>query len=435
MNATRTPSRVIFVSAAIAVVACTTFAFVTASARTSVAAAAVPQPPSAAPASAASAAAAARPVLADAPLASFRTELLELAFQCASAIPLQPHARTRAREQEAVADACLALDQAARARSYVDVIGDWRRGAGYADLAYHCAEKGRVALVPEFLELAQQAVLATVPPAESGAIDVASDWQRERIRAKIARVHSVLGEADTAHSRATRPADEGTDAVDFDAQLANLATIVARGEFEATCGALAEYVALWSRCQGDAVRRARIEEQLGATWTKVPMLVAIDARFDLARAALESGDTQSARKWVRGVRDLMALAQWDAGVEVGLRARIGSTLHRAGDTDAGRLEIDGALAVFEREHEKIVNVERAGALRQVAEAWQSIGDTAAALRAYRRALDEGVVNPNSRPRAEDLAATCRSMAVAGVEPDAATWERIRAIQAGLGAPW
>ena len=64
-----------------------------------------------------------------------------------------------------------------------------------------------------------------------------------------------------------------------------------------------------------------------------------------------------------------------------------------------------------------------------------MGDTATALSAYKRAVEEGVENPNSRPRAEDLSATCLSMAVHGVEPDAVLWTRIRQINDGLGDPW
>jgi hypothetical protein len=56
-------------------------------------------------------------------------------------------------------------------------------------------------------------------------------------------------------------------------------------------------------------------------------------------------------------------------------------------------------------------------------------------RGNRRFVEEGVENPNSRPRAEDLSATCRSMALHAVEPDADLWKRMRQIGDGLGPPW
>lgn len=64
-----------------------------------------------------------------------------------------------------------------------------------------------------------------------------------------------------------------------------------------------------------------------------------------------------------------------------------------------------------------------------------MGDTAAALAVYKRAVEEGVHNPNSRPRAEDLSATCCSMALHGVEPDGSLWARMEDIRGRLGDPW
>jgi hypothetical protein len=64
-----------------------------------------------------------------------------------------------------------------------------------------------------------------------------------------------------------------------------------------------------------------------------------------------------------------------------------------------------------------------------------MGDGAAAVAVYKRCVEEGVANPNSRPRADDLAATCCSMALHGVEPDAALWSRLIQVEGKLGDPW
>lgn len=430
MNAHRKSSRVLFVSASLAVVACAAFTFVAANTRTTdVVSAPRPEP---------------RAPLTDAPLAAFRTELLDVAFASASALPLQPHARNRARAQATVAAVCLELDQAARARDYVAEIGDWRRGAGLADVAHYCAEHGRADLARELLEQAHAVVDAHVKAA--GAENVTDTWQPERIRSRIVRAELALARADVAEPRVAGSSVSETGRVhsadvptsteaEFDASATSLERLVNTGTFDEISSALDALVQLWTRVQTDAVRRARVESLLAGTWGKVPLLVGIEARFELARGALGVGDHPAARKWIMSARDFLQIAQWETEVEVGLRARIGALLHRAGDADAAKKEISEGLALFDRKHDKVVDIERAGALRQVAEALQSIGDTAAALRTYRRALDEGVVNPNSRPRAEDLSATCTSMASAGVEPDAEAWVRIRALRDGLGAPW
>jgi hypothetical protein len=64
-----------------------------------------------------------------------------------------------------------------------------------------------------------------------------------------------------------------------------------------------------------------------------------------------------------------------------------------------------------------------------------MGDEARALSFWMQAAEAGVENPNSRPRADDLAATCMSMVKAKVAPDEKLWLRLRAIASGLGEPW
>ena len=84
---------------------------------------------------------------------------------------------------------------------------------------------------------------------------------------------------------------------------------------------------------------------------------------------------------------------------------------------------------------RFIDIYRAGELRQIAEAYHAMGDRAKALALYERAIDESLVNPNSRPRVEDLVATCLSLAKTGCEPDAELATRLEKVFAGLGAPW
>jgi hypothetical protein len=106
-----------------------------------------------------------------------------------------------------------------------------------------------------------------------------------------------------------------------------------------------------------------------------------------------------------------------------------------GDEDAARRQLDGALEFYRANEEKIVNIYRAESLHPVAEAYLAMGDRARAMSVYRLAVEAGVANPNSRPRAIDLAATCCSMAVHGAVPDARLWARMREIRNGLSDPW
>ena len=118
-----------------------------------------------------------------------------------------------------------------------------------------------------------------------------------------------------------------------------------------------------------------------------------------------------------------------------MRSRLAALRYRAGGTDVGLADIDASLAIFDEQESNIYNVWKAAALRSIAEAYHGTGQTKKAQQVYARAIEAGVENPNSRPRAEDLAGTCVSMAVNGCEPPAELLARVQAVLNGLGNPW
>src|SRR5262249_13878239 len=123
--------------------------------------------------------------MADAPLSETQAEMLDMAFRAASAIPEMPHARDKAKAQESVIDACPKRDQPARAAGWLEQIGNWRRGAAHADLAYWLAQHGEVEASRKHLD--QATTIAGAPEGEDG-----QDWHRDRIRAGIARTLTLL---------------------------------------------------------------------------------------------------------------------------------------------------------------------------------------------------------------------------------------------------
>ncbi len=93
------------------------------------------------------------PVLADAPLVRYQSELLDLAFETATVIPIEPHIKDRSRAQEGVVAACIELAQPVRAVGYTEQIDNWRRGSAYGDLALFCARLGYTEEAQEYLTL------------------------------------------------------------------------------------------------------------------------------------------------------------------------------------------------------------------------------------------------------------------------------------------
>ncbi|HTE06068.1 MAG TPA: hypothetical protein VK824_07725 [Planctomycetota bacterium] len=416
----------------------------------------------------------------DAPLAAWQVELLETARRSASAIPLAPHVKDRSRAQEAVVTACLALDQPQRALAAAGQIENWRRGTGYAGVAAWAAEHGRTAEAERLLKLAQ----GVAEHAESGADGEGSQgWRKDRVRAAIGRTYLLLGRqeeaapflrasdetlagaAANAAPAAGAPLESATDVpptagpsaraestagreaaaraegagaagpADVEAQLEELDAAVAAGGFDRIHDGLEACAGLFDRFYAEASLRARAEDAVKGAWKKLPVAIGIDLLGKLADAALRHEDPVKALALVEEAQQLVDGRAWIPEDAVPLQARLAALRHRAGEQDAARRQIDAALALFDAEHLKIANVFRAGALRPVAEALQSMGDTAGARAVYRRAIQEGFVNPNSRPRAEDLSATCLSMAVHGVEPDAALTAEIGRMSDALGPPW
>ncbi len=385
--------------------------------------------------------------LTDAPLSGPRVRLLDLAFEAASALPLHPHVKNRSRAQDGVVAASLELGQAARAFRYAGRIENWRRGAAYADVAFHCAQNGAVSEAERCLTLARQ--VAESPLAEGleeGGVESPQAWRKDRIRAKIARTFVWLGREQEAEPflRDLEDSESGavevaramrTEAGGFEQRLQALDAILATGTFDRIRAALTALAELHQRFYADEAKRTQLETRIRGATEKVPTTVRIEALAGLAEGALANGDHARALLATRDARTLLEGSRWSALTHLALAARLGALRFRAGEEEAGRAEVQAARARYARERASIVDIYRAGVLRPLAEACLALGDADAARALYAEAIEAGVANPNSRPRAEDLAATCCSMALHAFEPDEALWARLHEVGAALGEPW
>ena len=372
--------------------------------------------------------------LTDKPLAVYQNELLDHAFETAAAIPVKPHIKDRSRAQEKVVEASLELDQPLRAHSLIEGIDNWRRGSGYCDLAFYCARHGYTGEVQQYLDLAVQ------------ISESAEDWRRDQIRIKITNTYTWLGQTIQTDQFETGVVDSESAKVagvkamiagedHFDEQMNALDALIAPGNFDITENALKACANLFNRFYDDAGRRSLAEEKMKISWGKLPIFKRVELLTELAGFALDHADQAKALELVNEAQLFMDGAQWRPEHRIPMISELVKLRFRAGDGQKARTDADALLALFDSQRDKIVNIYRAGALRPLAEAYQSMGDTAVALAVYKRAVEEGVENPNSRPRAEDLSATCCSMALHSIKPDAELWTRILQIKEGLGDPW
>jgi len=366
----------------------------------------------------------------DAPLKAFRATLLDLAFQSASAIPVDPHIKDRSRAQEAVIAMCLELDQPQRAARYIAGVENWRRGSCYADLAFYCAQHGYTSVVQDYLGRA-----ASIYASEE-------DWRRDRIKSKIARTHAWMGEQRKAEALTVDLLDSEAGRVDavrarradeasFAEQMEGLQAAIDSESFDTITGALWTATELYRRFYTHPTRREQIASMIDRASKSIPALVNMNLKLKLGDIALEQKDASTAVAMIDDAQSSLANVNLMAEDEVPLLARLAAARFKAGDTTGARRDIHGALTMYDNETETIISVFRAETLTPVAETLASMGEQRAAIDVYARALREGDSNPNQRPRAMDVSLICASLARSAVEPDEDLWTRLRRAVEGL----
>ena len=371
----------------------------------------------------------------DKPLASFQTNLLQTAFDIATAIPVVPHIKDRSKAQAAAATACFKLDQPQRALGYIEKIGDWRRGSGYADYAFYCTQHGFTNDTPHYIKLAEE--ISTVAD---------QDWRRDRIKVRIAQTHLILGQTNqmaqflaslensesgkVEQVEATLCSEE-----DFDAQMKVLDELIASRNFDLIKNTLYACAELYDRFYDDTEKRSQMEDKIRSSWNTLPIFIRIELLMKLTEISLQHTDYPKALALVNDAKALMDDAKWRAEFHVPTAARLAALRFRAGDRDVARAELLAEEMLFNEKQSEILNMDRADTLIQVAEAFYVMGDSTSSQAIYKQAVETAIENPNSRPCAEDLSAICLSMALNKVEPDEALWNRIKEIQSNLGDPW
>lgn len=372
-----------------------------------------------------------------APLSAPSTDLLALAFDAVSAMPDVPHARNRCRAQEAIVQTCLELDRPEDAQRYALAITDWRKAQALADVALHLARGERSQEARATLVLAEKAV---------ADLQATQEWQGERVLAHLAAAYHWLGDDEAVAKLTARVGEAEIQTVQvvvasrstpeqFDQRMELLTAAVKSGGFDAMAASLQTAAELHRTLYTDAARRERAEVLIKSSWEKLPLDVRAALLRRLAENALRAGDAASALRQLDEAQALVDNNRWLTEDHIAQVAAIAKLRAAAGQHERAQRDIAGVLGFYQRERDKITDIYRADALRCIAEALAALGDRAAALATFSRAIEEGLVNPNARPRADDLSETLCALARSKLEPDAGLLERARKARAGLGDPW
>ncbi len=365
-------------------------------------------------------------------------ELLDLAFNTATMIPVHPHIKDRSLAQQKVVEACIKLGQIKKAEMYIRKIENWRKNLCYATIAFYYAQKDQSAEAEYYIRLAN-------------VIDKdVTEWRRSRIMALIAQAYArlgmsqkateyqagleeaELGKVDTAHAMI---ASEDS----FYLQIQRLDELISKGVYDITKNALDSYAQLFNTFYNSLERRTEIETKIEQIMNdkqiRIPLFVKMDVYEKMAKLALEKGDNIKALAFINIMQTLFESAQWPTDKHVPRLAKLAELRYKAGDKEKAIKDLESAHSVYKSKGNKIVNIWRAGALRPLAQSYKIVDNSEASLLVYKKAVEEGIVNPNSRPRAEDLSATCSSMALYAVQPDEKLKKRLYEIHEELGSPW
>ena len=371
---------------------------------------------------------------ATAPIAPWRRSLLREGFDVASQIPVEPHAKDRSRAQEQVAQVCLELGLTDEAAECADRMDGWRRCDLYALIGQKLAASGDAA------RARLMALRALDYPTDI------EDWARDMVATQAARVYLMIGDepraletmkgrapAEVAKFEAARVSS--TDAAQLDSQADAFDRGIATMNFDLARSGIDGYSAFLVRVLDDAPRRERALKSLDSAIEGLPIDLQVSVNADLAVSLHEHGQPALAAQFLKTADQLNANTAFLAQDRAPYGVVVAKARLRMGDVAGARADLVRLRAQYDANSEQIVNLRRAQSLRALAEGFALIGDRDAAVRCQRDALEAGTINPNSRPRAEDLSATCASIALAGIEPDASIRKQIERARAGLADPW
>lgn len=382
--------------------------------------------------------------LADAKIDEHRRHLLELAGVIADKIPERPQAKDRALTQQIVVEAALDLDQMRFADQRSQRIGNWRRGLAWSHLAYAAADHGRTEIAQEYARAA--AVLADDLAAWLSEYETPQDWRRDRIRGRVGQTYARLGDLDTAAGFVVdaEASEAGKVAIvvsahapidDYEERLAYMKATLPTVGFDAARDALSAAIELFGRFHADPERRDAIAAVTREGWAKMPIDMRVWAMAKLAEKCIEHADFAGALAWIAEARVASAGGNWRASFRIPVDAQLVGLAHRAGDVERARAEAEALRTLYDTQREAIVNIDRADALVPLAEAHVIMGDLETAQKLYRRAIDEALVNPNSKPRAIDLVDIAVSLATVELPANAELLAHLREAAGKLSDPW
>ena len=352
----------------------------------------------------------------------------------ASSPPGKSHARVKSRLQRDVVMTAIQLNALDDALRYADRIEDWRRTEALALIAQAFANAGdRVR--------AEQCVMRAIDL--STAIEGSA---QERALTEIAIAFAALGQTESARRFAGQVPQELTGRVeaviasqvsleDLDRQCDAFDRAIQTGSLDVVRSGVHGYLAAMQRARGDGARCARAEQAVRSALPSFPAEIHIEFLIRLSEALLEQGRTDEAMAELERARELRATCDFLPDTSGPIGRDLALAFERCGDGVRARQLLLEMLAAYERDPSAMVDIERADYLCPLASAFSQLGDQETANRAWILALEGGSINPNARPRAEDLCMVLLSIARSGSKPTEGMRAKMAQMEGALQPPW
>lgn len=390
-----------------------------------------------------------------APDATYRTRLLADAFDAASLLPPNPHIKNRSRAQYTVVETSIDLGLLSLAESLCLKIDHWERCMGLLDLADYHVSRGAAASATPFLKCATEMIRMADDREQGRVVAMTADpvldnltgWRLERAKSRMLQVQLALNQPSeeilsfSSPLQPDKAAPVWTDAIlaqrqlDLDGRLDALALVATNQNFEIVQEAMRGYAQLLDTNYGNPRIRqeitGRLESQLDQ---RLPLVVKVEKLGEWSAIALRHADKGQAVEWIDRANGLLD-GVGSADVVLEPRSRLIVQRKEAGDAERAGGELDAAISFYAQQRDRIVNIERAKLLCALAEASMALGRTGEAATLYLRAMDEGLENPNGRPRVVDYCTISCSLARQPEAPGDDVVKKLGFMRNALGSPW
>ena len=205
--------------------------------------------------------------------------------------------------------------------------------------------------------------------------------------------------------------------------------------FESAKGALLAFAALYESHYEDAEKREQLRAAIDAHRTNMPLFLQIEVLTSLAQTAYDQGDPATCNEIIHQADELLEEARFFPRMYFPMKARIIALIHLSGEPDRANESLDALIQKYDSVRDDIIDIYRCAMVCRIAEASVATGRSQQAIDFYLRAAAESTVNPNSRPRADDLNEICCSVALSGIAPSTDLLLKLNTINDELGDPW